>query len=112
MQDKVQIDVGRDFSRYPIGRKRNDGRYSGEAFLHQCLIPALSRARSVEIVLDSAIGYGSSFLEEAFGGLVRTSDLPLTEIESKLHLISSDEMLKDEIREYMVDAAQVDLNSK
>jgi len=35
------------------------------------LIPALKEYEKVIVDLDGTSGYGSSFLEEAFGGLVR-----------------------------------------
>ena len=35
-------------------------------------MPAMKRGELVEIVLDGTRGYPSSFLEEAFGGLIRS----------------------------------------
>lgn len=69
------INVAEDFSRYPGGRYRDDGEHSGEEFRDDFLVPALELARAnngkVVVVLDGVTGYPSSFLEEAFGGLVR-----------------------------------------
>jgi hypothetical protein len=69
------IHVGRDFSRTPGGRRYTDGPDSGELFRERLLLPALKQAVSsggkVSVVLDGPRGYLSSFLEEAFGGLVR-----------------------------------------
>lgn len=65
------IQVARDFSRYPAGRFRKDGPYSGEAFRDRYLLPPLRQGEHLVVVLDGARGYGSSFLEEAFGGLIR-----------------------------------------
>ncbi len=71
----LTIVVARDFSRYPGGRYEADGDFSGEAFRNEKLLPALRRGLAtghvVIVDIDGAAGYPSSFLEEAFGGLVR-----------------------------------------
>lgn len=70
-----QIAVARDFTRYPGPRYRSTGPFSGEEFRDRILTPALRTAiangGSVVVVLDNVAGYGSSFLEESFGGLIR-----------------------------------------
>ena len=66
----VLLNVAKDFSRYPGGRYRAKSRNSGEDFRERLLLPAL-RAGDVTVVLDGVRGYGSSFLEEVFGGAVR-----------------------------------------
>lgn len=68
------IDIGRDFSSVPAGRHEEDGEYNGERFRNELLTPALREYESVEVILDNTEGFGSSFLEEAFGGLVRIDD--------------------------------------
>lgn len=69
------ISVARDFSAYPGGRYAKDGDFSGEEFRDQYLWPAVSsaiaRSGHVIIELDGTAGYPASFLEEAFGGLIR-----------------------------------------
>ncbi len=97
------IDVGNDFSRYPGGRVRTDGQYSGEAFRDDFLIPALRNYESIEIIIDNVIGYGSSFLEECFGGLVRSGFTP-NELKKKIQIKFSRpefEIYKKEIFEYI-----------
>lgn len=104
------INIRKDFSRYPAGRYLADGPYNGEKFREELLIPALSEAISkgekIKIELDGVRGYNSSFLEEAFGGLVRygkfasTQDLP-----ERLEFVSTDKSLIEEIRGYMEEAA-------
>ncbi len=71
MPEDTTIDVANEFSRWPAGRVRKDGRYSGERFRQEFLVPALKKQGIVTIKMDGAAGYGPSFLEEAFGGLVR-----------------------------------------
>lgn len=64
-----------DYAPSPGGRFVSDGDYSGEWFRDDILAPALREAAAnsemLTIVLDGTSGYGSSFLEEAFGGLIR-----------------------------------------
>src|SRR5437016_2515802 len=65
-----------DYAPSPGGRYISDGPFSGEWFREEVLSPALSAAiqsgEKLTIELDGTSGYGSSFLEEAFGGLIRT----------------------------------------
>jgi len=65
------INIARDFTRFPAGRYKADGEFSGEVFRERFLEPVLDHGDRAVIELDGALGYGSSFLEEAFGGLIR-----------------------------------------
>ena len=40
MKQAREIDLARSFTPYPVGRTRSDGRYSGEAFRDDYLVPA------------------------------------------------------------------------
>lgn len=66
-----EIIIARDFSVFPGGRSTTGGPFSGEEFREQHLIPALEAGEETLICFDGVRGYGTSFLEEAFGGLVR-----------------------------------------
>lgn len=65
------IRIAEDFSQVPGGRYRTDGPANGEAFREDFLEPILRARRTATVVLDGTRGYPSSFLEEAFGGLIR-----------------------------------------
>lgn len=71
----MQLNLAKDFSPAPGGRYREDGPTSATAFRDDLLIPRLHEAIGAGEVLivnlDGAIGVPSSFLEEAFGGLIR-----------------------------------------
>ena len=55
--------------------------------------------------LDGTAGYGTSFLEEAFGGLVRVNRLSLGIVTKHLEIKSQEETyLMDDIAQYMKDA--------
>jgi hypothetical protein len=94
------INVARDFSKYPAGRFVDDGPFSGAAFRDRFLLPALQSGQSVIVELDGVRGYGSSFLEEAFGGLVRSGFTP-EQVKQLLILESDDASLIEEIAEYI-----------
>ena len=97
------IDVGKDFSRFPSGRYAANGTTSGEAFRNNVLVPALRNTQGkIQILLDNTVGYGSSFLEETFGGLVRLGFDPAT-LLGRFDLVSNDGSLLEEIREYITD---------
>ena len=95
------ISIPQDFTRYPAGRYISDGSYSGERFRDEFLVPALRSAQRVEVHLDGTLGYGSSFLEEAFGGLVREAGLDRDFLRKRLILVSGDDALKREIYQYL-----------
>ncbi|SPF79175.1 hypothetical protein ALP8811_03113 [Aliiroseovarius pelagivivens] len=71
-----QINVIEDFHPFPAGRYLVDGDGNGTRFREDFLLPHLKAGEEVIIDLDGAPGYPSSFLEEAFGGLVRASMSP------------------------------------
>ncbi|MDD9869037.1 MAG: STAS-like domain-containing protein [Gammaproteobacteria bacterium] len=80
------IDVARDFTDRPFGRYRDDGNRSGEVFREDILVPALRKYDHVTVNLGGTNFYGSSFLEEVFGGLVRRH-FSRTELKQKLTVV-------------------------
>lgn len=103
----MKINIAKDFSRYPSGRFMKNGDTSGEAFREKYLLPPLLAGESVTVELDGTIGYGSSFLEEAFGGVARKLKLTSQVLFEKITLVSSDELLIAEIKQYIRDASKV-----
>jgi STAS-like domain of unknown function (DUF4325) len=87
----MTLDIANSFSKEPAGRFRTDGSSSGEVFREDHLIPALTVAEVVEVNLDGTEGYGSSFLEEAFGGLLRRLEMSEDEFRTRIHLKSDDD---------------------
>ena len=63
--------IVRDFHPFPGGRYLVDGPGNGTTFREKYLVPVLQKHGELTIDLDGAPGYPSSFLEEAFGGLIR-----------------------------------------
>lgn len=95
------IDIAADFTRFPAGRYRSDGPFSGERFREDLLVPAMAGGRPVVIKLDGAMGFGSSFLEEAFGGLVRAGYFSAEDALRLITIDTRDQSLIDEIHEYI-----------
>ena len=103
---QVTINIGKQYTRFPIGRKRAFGNQSGEGFREDVLEPALrEQPNSIRIEFDDALGFGSSFLEEAFGGLVRAGHDPKT-LLNVFDFISEDPSLVEEVRSYIANAAR------
>src|SRR6266487_211951 len=101
------IKIAADYSDTPLGRYPTDGDFSGERFREEFLRPALTEADSVTVVIDDVEGYGSSFLEEAFGGLVRKRYFTKDQLELKLKIEFEDkdfEMYRDVIWKYIREA--------
>lgn len=100
----TKVDVARDFSETPSGRYPEDGEFSGEVFRKKHLVPSLRDFDQVEVILDGTEGFGSSFLEEAFGGLIREEGFSLQQVVQKLTLVATDassRRYKEKIEEYL-----------
>jgi hypothetical protein len=80
------ISVARDFSTKPFGRFVADGPFSGERFRNEFLVPALKSRGNVLIDMDGTLGYGSSWLEESFGGLVRKRHFSAAQLHDHLNI--------------------------
>lgn len=107
---KMTINIAHDYTKSPGGRFIVEGEYSGEDFRERILFPAYEECKKTHekltVILDGGYGYGSSFLEEAFGGLARkTKDSNILNI-----VIISDEepKLVDDIIGYMKDELRED----
>ena len=105
----IEINIASEYSKTPGGRYKSEGEYSGEDFREKVLIPKYKEASAnnelLRINLDGGYGYGSSFLEEAFGGLVRVMD----GVDISLMLFVSDEepQLVEDIKRYMHEAVRI-----
>ena len=108
--DNITI-KGKDFSIVPGSRKKDEGKnaHSGEEFRIDYLIPkyleAIEKRVKLIVDLDGTIGYGTSWLEEVFGGLVRAYNKE--DVKRTLELISYEEpYLIDDIEYYIEDATK------
>lgn len=102
----ITVSVAKDFTRYPAGRYKRNGETSGEAFRERFLEGPLRKGEDIFIDFDGTVGYGSSFLEEAFGGVVRALNLSSDFVKAHLKLKSSDPSICEEVIEYIEDAGR------
>lgn len=86
-----QISVAEDFSRTPGPRYIKQGNNSGEKFREKLLVPALDQFDTIVVNLDGTAGYGSSFIDEAFGGLIREHKMSARDIWARIKIISDEE---------------------
>ncbi len=96
----------RDFSKTPGTRHAAEGLFSGEDF-RKIIDPEFKKAFSdrVKLIvdLDNTIGYGTSWLEEVFGGLARSEGTK--KVAGTLEFISEEEpYLIGDIKGYIEDA--------
>jgi hypothetical protein len=101
------IKIAEDFTKFPAGRFFSDGKFSGERFREEFLIPALENNDKVVVFIDGVIGYGSSFLEECFGGLIRKKRFTIGDLKKRLEIKFDDpsfSLYETEIWEYINDA--------
>lgn len=87
------IDIGRDFSMTPGARYRRHGAYSGEEFramLASKLREAVANDYKLVVLIDTVKrSYLSSFLDEAFGGLIRDEHFDKSEVRQHLEIRSA-----------------------
>jgi hypothetical protein len=98
-----KIDIPKDFSTTPGGRFIEDGPFSGEEFRATLLQPLFEDKEDkefIEISFDGAEGYQSSFLEEAFGGLVREVK-DKARVKNRLKFVSENRVLIDKVHNYI-----------
>jgi len=109
--DRMDIRVS-DYTRYPGPRYKKDGAFSGEDFRERVLTKLMRQAIDqndvIEVILDNVSGYGSSFLDEAFAGLIRngfTSD----EVRRHLRLKAGASRFEHHVvaaKQYIIDEAR------
>lgn len=110
--DRMTIDMASEFSRHPAGRVKADGPDNGERFRSEHLVPVLQAAMKASVLevvvdIDGCRSFGSSFLEEAFGGLSRVPSFPFLDAIKILKIRSKKphlQIYKDAIHEYLADA--------
>lgn len=92
---KIIINIAKDFSKYPGCRYKQDGPESGEEFRDDFLWPKLKKAikdgNNIEINLDGVAGFSSSFLDEAFAGLVRKGRISKKDFFKYISFICNDD---------------------
>ena len=103
----IRIKLSKDFSDIPGGRYIAEGDYSGELFRESILLSKYEEAEQqnelLEIDFDGCFGIGTSFLEEAFGGLVRVHNKH--GVLKRLRIIATeDETIPGNIKRFVEEA--------
>lgn len=108
----MEINIAKAFSPVPLGRHREDGNKSGEAFREDILCPRIAEAVEsgdvVVVSLDGMAGLSAAFLEEAFGGLVRVNGFAPDDLDKVLNIRATEKYLSpyiEDIRYYIREAA-------
>jgi hypothetical protein len=104
MSDRIIV-IAKEFSKFPFARYKRQSDTSAEQFRDEILVPALQQHERVTINLDGTEGYGSSWLDESFGGIVRMGIYSREDLQYKLSYVSEeDPSYIDEIKQYINDA--------
>lgn len=87
----MEIYVATQYTRTPNARFEKQAKgQSGEGFREKLLLPKLKeciqRDDTLYVYFDGCLGAGVSFLEEAFGGLIRAG-MSFNDIQSHLRII-------------------------
>lgn len=89
MVEKIIYNVAKSFSRFPGGRRRANGDFSGEEFREDVVLPLLKKYSRVTFDLSGSAGYSSGFLDEAFGELGLL--MPYEEVRKRVELVADDD---------------------
>lgn len=105
----MKISIATEFSGAPVRRHREDGKFTGEEFREDWLAPNLENATPGDplvIDLNGAAGYSASFLDEAFGGLVRKCGYTAADLEKILQIKADNgyKLYKDILWDYIREA--------
>jgi hypothetical protein len=103
MKERHTFSIAKEFSPYPAGRYKTDGPFSGENF-REILVQLLKKHDHITIDLDGSKGFGSSFLEESFGGLVRHGYFSAEDLRNKISINSKIEAYINDIWDYIEEA--------
>lgn len=88
-QQECTFNIAQQFSRFPGGRLRIHGPYSGEQFREEVLLPLLSSCEKLVIDMTGALGYGASFLDESFGEIGKV--IGYEESLKRIHIVALDD---------------------
>jgi hypothetical protein len=103
----MNLNIAAEFSQTPGPRTREEGKFSGEQFLEELLLPRYQQAvaanTNLNVDLDDTEGYATSFLEAAFGELARRYE-PAQVLQTIIFKSDDEPYLVEEIQRYIKEA--------
>lgn len=97
-QQGTVIQIATCFSAFPAGRVAEDGPFNGALFqaehLKAPILAANASGTKVIVSLNGLMSCGSSFLDEAFAGLVRDGHITRKDLLNVLEVVYSEPHLK------------------
>jgi hypothetical protein len=99
--EPIRVNVAKQFSILPGFRYIRFGPNSGEEFRQKFLVDPLRQGKTIIVELDGVRGYGSSFLEEAFGGVVRELNLEIDDASRRLRVETKVKSWQLDVEEYI-----------
>lgn len=113
--DCIELKIATDFSKAPGARYKEEGDFPGKEFREDVLYPKYKEAKSrgckLIVNLDGTAGLGTSFLEESFGGLIRTNNLNYKDIIETIEFVSEENPdYIEEIMDYLKEAHEKENN--
>ena len=104
------INIAHDYSETPGARYISDGPFSGEEFRDKLLEPRYLNCLSLGIKLiidfDGAYGYPITFLEEAFGGLVRKGYSGIDLLNNTIFVSNEEPKIIEDIKKLILEEEQ------
>lgn len=92
MTEAFRIHVADDFSPVPAGRYHRDGKFTGQRFREEYVIPRIRDGGKIVLDIDEVESLPSSFWEEVFGGLVRAG-YSRDELKRSVSVVTSEPIL-------------------
>lgn len=102
--DVVRVNIAEQYTKTPGGRYVSLGPFSGEEFRKKFLMEPLRQGKRLRVELDGVRGYGSSFLEEAFGGAVRELQLEPKDAMRRIQIVTTVESWKLDVEDCILNA--------
>ncbi|ELA9846066.1 STAS-like domain-containing protein [Vibrio parahaemolyticus] len=101
------INVIKDFHPKPYGRYKEDGKGAG-VFFRELLVEALNSNEHVKVILTGYNRYGRSFIDEAFGGLIREDGFTKEQLDKRLSYVHDDVKSIEKLIDDRIEAAERD----
>lgn len=105
MTNKTTLHVVK-YTDMPIGRNSKDGPKNGVDYCNNHLKPALEEYEYVTVDFNGTLGTTPSFLEELFGGLIRSRYISGDEMLRRVTIIYKYDSVINNIKEYIEEASR------